>query len=134
VADATWKGGTVQLDKETKLEVARLAREIAAVARSGPALPGTLTHRLTRCGQANCRCRAEPPVLHGPYWSWTRKIDNKTVTRYFNNEEIDDYQSFFDNAKRLRALLAQLEVVGLTIVDSEPPTTTAVARNAKTKL
>jgi hypothetical protein len=123
----------VQLDKETKLEVARLAREIAAVARSGPALPGTLTHRLTRCGHASCRCRAEPPVLHGPYWSWTRKIDNKTVTRYLNNQEIGDYQPFFDNAKRLRALLAEVEAVGLTIVEGDPFTTKSVARTAKTK-
>ena len=131
VVDATWKGGTVQLDKATKFEVARLAREIRDAARSGPALPGTLTHRLTRCGYAGCKCRAEPPMMHGPYWSWTRKIDNKTTTRYLSDEEIDDFQAFFDNAKRLRALFAELEALGLSVVEDRPRTAKTVAKRAR---
>ena len=31
-----------------------------------------------------------------------RKINNKTVTRYLSDEEVADYEAFFDNAKRLR--------------------------------
>jgi hypothetical protein len=119
LVDAEWKSGTVQLNKETKLEVARLAREFSAAARSGLALPGTLTRRFTRCSRPGCKCVGEPPALHGPYWSWTRKINNKTVTRYLSEEEIDDYQSFFDNAKRLRALLAEIEALSLTVIDDE---------------
>ncbi len=106
----------MQLDQATKTEVARLGKEIAAAARAGLALPGTLTHRHTRCGRSGCRCVADPPVLHGPYWSWTRKVDNKTVTRYLSDDEVGDYAAFFDNAKRLRALLAELEALSLTVV------------------
>src|SRR5712692_5535734 len=47
-----------------RAEAARIARELA---QGGFALPGTLTERRTRCGRANCRCHADPPVLHGPY-------------------------------------------------------------------
>lgn len=119
----------MQLDKETKLEVARLAREFAVTARSGLALPGTLTRRLTRCSRPGCKCVGEPAVLHGPYWSWTRKINNKTVTRYLSDEEIDDYQSFFDNAKRLRALLSEIEALSLQVVESQPP----VGKRARAK-
>jgi len=106
----------VRLDKETRAEVSRLASEIAGVARSGPALPGTLTLRQTRCGRAGCRCGADPPQLHGPYWSWTRKVDNKTLTRYLSDQEVDDYGEFFENAKRLRALVAELEALGLSVI------------------
>jgi len=115
--DPRWKGGTVQLDKETKTEVARLGKEMAGVVRAGLALPGTLTLRHTRCGRAGCRCGADPPLLHGPYWSWTRKVNNKTQTRYLSDEEVDDYQAFFDNAKRLRALLAEIEALSLSVIE-----------------
>ena len=33
------------------------------------ALPGTLARRFMRCGQTNCRCKADPATPHGPYWS-----------------------------------------------------------------
>jgi hypothetical protein len=131
--DEKWKGGTVRLDKETKGEVSRVATEMAGVARSGPALPGTLTQRLTRCGREGCRCGADPPQLHGPYWSWTRKVNNKTVTRYLSDQEVADYEAFFDNAKRLRALLAELENLGLSVIEgstaeSEKPSATPQSR------
>jgi hypothetical protein len=107
----------VDLDKTTRAEVARLSEEMAQVAGAGLALPGTLTQRHTRCGRPGCRCGADPPRLHGPYWSWTRKVDNKTQTRYLSEDEVGDYAVFFDNAKRLRALLAELETLSLAVVE-----------------
>src|ERR1019366_1622918 len=38
----------------------------AELATTGFALPGTLTVRAYRCGKPRCRCRADPPRLHGP--------------------------------------------------------------------
>ena len=51
----------------------------AAIAALGPPLPGSLVERRTTCGNKGCRCHADPPQLHGPYLTWTRKVDNKTV-------------------------------------------------------
>jgi hypothetical protein len=59
-------------------------------------------------------------VLHGPYWSWTRKVNAKTVTRYLSNEQAEDYQRYFENAKRLRGLLDELEMLGLHVVEADP--------------
>jgi hypothetical protein len=112
----------VQLDASTRTDAKRLAEEIARVASAGPVLPGTLTRRYTRCGREGCRCMADPPILHGPYWSWTRKINGKTVTRYLSDEEARNYEAWFDNAKRLRDLLGELEAVGLRVLeDGSPP-------------
>ncbi len=108
----------MQLDRNTRAEVARLAQEIAAAA-AGLALPGTLSERRMRCGRANCRCKADPPMLHGPYWSWTRRIDNKTVTKYLSERERVEAQPLFENAKRLRSLLAQLETLGLSAFEAQ---------------
>ncbi len=108
----------VQLDASTRTDARRVAEEIARVAGAGPVLPGTLTRRHTRCGKDGCRCMADPPTLHGPYWSWTRKIDRKTVTRYLSDEEARAYEAWFDNAKRLRGLLDELEAVGLRALEA----------------
>ncbi len=76
--------------------------------------------RAYRCGKPNCRCHADPPKLHGPYAEWTRKIDGKTVTRRLTDTELADYQPLFDNAKKLRALLAELHSLTLAIVEAAP--------------
>lgn len=108
----------MQLDRATRAQIERIGAELAQVAQSGLALPGTLNHRQTRCNRPGCKCMGDPPALHGPYWSWTRKIDNKTATRYLSADEIDDYGTYFDNAKRLRALLAELEALSLAVLEA----------------
>jgi hypothetical protein len=73
------------------------------------ALPGTLARRYMRCGKENCRCKADPPLLHGPYLHWTRTVAGKTQTRTLTQEQAQRYQPWFDNARRLRDLIAELE-------------------------
>ena len=65
----------------------RRAKIAAAITALGPPLPGSLVERRTRCGNTGCRCHADPPQLHGPYLTWTRKVENKTVTRTLNPEQ-----------------------------------------------
>jgi hypothetical protein len=85
------------------------ARLVAELGDLDYALPGTLATRYMRCGKANCRCKADPPRLHGPYLHWTRTVAGKTVTRTLTPEQAQRYQAWFDNAHRLRDLLADLE-------------------------
>ena len=99
---------------------AALARITAGIsAAAGPALPGTLTVRAYACGKPGCRCHADPPRLHGPYAEWTRKISGKTVTRKLTPEQLAAYQPLFDNAKKLRALLAELQDLTMQIIDED---------------
>jgi hypothetical protein len=104
----------------TPAERARARRIARALAEIGFVLPGTLTERLTRCGRSNCRCHADPPVLHGPYHQWTRKVDGRTVTRLLTDDQLADYQQWFANLRRLRALVAELETLSLTIAEADP--------------
>jgi Family of unknown function (DUF6788) len=94
----------------------RIAAELAA---AGFALPGTLTVRAYACGKPSCRCHADPPRLHGPYAEWTRKIGGKTVTRRLSPAELTDYQPLFDNAKKIRALLAELQDLTLQVIEAD---------------
>ena len=38
------------------------------------------------------------------------------MTRYLSDQEVDNYGEFFDNAKRLRSLVAELEALGLSVI------------------
>ncbi len=97
----------------------KIAARLAATA--GPALPGTLTIRAYACGKTSCRCHADPPRLHGPYAEWTRKIAGKTITRRLSPAELTEYQPLFDNAKKLRALLTELQDLTLEIIETRSP-------------
>ena len=86
-------------------------RIAAALGETGFALPGSLVWRTTACGKASCRCQHDPPVLHGPYLTWTRTVNGKTVTRKISEDQHANYQAWFDNARRLHHLVSELEVV-----------------------
>jgi hypothetical protein len=95
----------------------KIAAELAV---TGFALPGTLTVRAYACGKPNCRCHADPPMLHGPYAEWTRKIDGKTITRRLTPAQLATWQPLFDNAKKMRTLLAELQELTLAIIEASP--------------
>lgn len=106
--------------RPTARQVHRLERIQKELAELGPCLPGSVVVRTGRCGKGACKCRATPPQLHGPFRSWTRKVANKTVTRLLSEDQLSDYQVYFDNHRRLKALVHELEELSLAIVDSDP--------------
>lgn len=90
----------------------RRYRELAAkIADVGFVSSGSVIQRSTRCGTSTCRCHADPPQLHGPYWQWTAKVDGKTVTRRLTATEAALYQEWIANDRRLRDLIAQMRAV-----------------------
>ncbi len=91
----------------------RRAALTAQIAALGLPLPGSLVERRTRCGNPGCRCHADPPELHGPYLTWTRKVDNKTVTRTLSPDQADRIRPLLANARRLRELVTELEGLAL---------------------
>jgi uncharacterized protein DUF6788 len=80
-------------------------------------LPGTLLTRRMACGKPTCRCKADPPQLHGPYHQRTRKIDAKTVIRRLADEQAAVYGPWFANARQLRELVNELETLSLRIFE-----------------
>lgn len=99
----------------------QIADEIAAL---GPCLPGSLVERTTRCGSPRCRCRSDPSHLHGPYPTWIRKVGTKTVTRTLSPAQLERYRPLFDNARRLRELVTELETLSAEAVEQAEGWTT----------
>ena len=81
-------------------------------------LPGSVVIRRMRCGKAACACKTDPTALHGPYIQWTRTVDGKTVTRYLSEAQLARHQPWFDNARRLKDLLAKLEIASIHAVEA----------------
>lgn len=90
----------------------RLAERLAEI---DYALPGSLGRRENVCGKPGCRCKADPPQLHGPYYLWTRKVDGKTVTRMLTDEQVLRYQPWFDNAADLRRIVRELQNLSVSL-------------------
>ncbi|MGO8825316.1 MAG: DUF6788 family protein [Acidimicrobiales bacterium] len=87
-------------------------RDLAAqIAQIGIIAAGSVTRRFTRCTSVGCRCNADPPTPHGPYWQWTAKVNGKTVTKRLTAQEAALYREWIGNDRRIRALLDQIRKV-----------------------
>jgi len=87
-------------------------RELAGqLAGIGLISSGSLTRRYTHCATPGCKCHADPPQPHGPYYQWTTKVSGKTVTRRLNAAEAKLYREWIDNDRRMRRLIGQMRHV-----------------------
>ncbi len=104
-----------------------LARQLAVI---GPVLKGSVVKRYMPCGKPNCRCQAEPPKLHGPYWQWSTAVNGKTVTRRLKPDQVPLYLEWIDNRKRLEDILAKIYHLTqqATVLKPPEPRKTASAR------
>lgn len=86
---------------------------LAELADIGLVLRGSIARRLTRCGNPACRCKADPPTLHGPYYIWTRKVAGKTVTAQLKPEYAALCRGWNRNMRTLDRTVRTLQAIGL---------------------
>lgn len=98
-------------------ELARWRQLLAKLQAIGPFRRGTLLSVTNICGKPTCRCHAQPPRPHGPYWQWTRKLQGKTVTTRLSHEQADLLRVWLGNAHRLDDLIAQLDQLSTQLTD-----------------
>jgi len=70
---------------------------------------GSVVRRHTYCQTPGCRCHADPPQPHGPYWQWTRYDSGKTITRRLDEPHARLYQEWIANRHRLNEIVTELE-------------------------
>lgn len=88
-----------------------------ALAEIGPFRRGSVVHHYMRCGSPGCRCHADPPQLHGPYYDWTRKVRGKTVTVRVSEEQAQLLQHWIANARRLDEILREMKEVSARLTE-----------------
>ncbi len=85
-----------------------LARQILDL---GFVQQGSVVRRHTYCRTPGCRCHADPPQPHGPYWQWTRYDSGRTITRRLTEPQAALYQEWIANRRRLADIIAEMEKV-----------------------
>lgn len=107
------KKGPAAVDSSLRGFEDRHRAALATLATLGLVLRGSIARRLTRCGHPGCRCHADPPMLHGPYYIWTRKVAGKTVTAQLTPESAALCKDWNRNMRTLDRTVRQLQAIGL---------------------
>ena len=81
----------------------------AKLAEVGFISAGSLVVRETSCGKPGCRCQADPPQRHGPYYQWSRVVGGKTLSRRLDPAQAELYRSWIANRKHLEAIVTEME-------------------------
>ena len=100
-----------RLSLETK--ISKIKEEIMALGLE--LQPGVLTQQYNVCGSPGCRCKANPPQKHGPYYqlSFTRK--GKSRTQFVRRHELDLVQEHVRNYQRLKKLTDRWLALGMAL-------------------
>ncbi len=92
--------------------LARRYRALAArLSELGFISPGSLVRRYTYCGKPGCRCQADPPHPHGPYYQLTRKTGGKTIATRLTDAQAAPYAEWIANQRELRRLITEMEQI-----------------------
>ena len=85
-----------------ELRIERTKRKLALI---GELRPGSLSQQYSVCGKHTCRCNADPPQKHGPYYQlgWTR--NRKSTTRFVRRPELDTVRKQLKNYAALQSLV-----------------------------
>ena len=83
----------------------------------GELRPGSLSEQYNVCGQAGCRCKADPPQRHGPYYqlSWSRK--RRSTTRFVGPSQLAAVREQTENYKRMQSLMDQWVELSIELGD-----------------
>jgi hypothetical protein len=65
---------------------------------------GTLLERYIPCGKKGCHCTKPDSKGHGPKYSLTHKVKNKTETKYIPPEQYEEVREQTENHKRFTKL------------------------------
>ena len=75
------------------------------ISELGDLRPGALSKQYNICGNPNCRCKANPPVKHGPYYQISFTWHGKSSNTFVREEDLDDVQQQLENYRLLRQLV-----------------------------
>jgi len=75
------------------------------IGKLGDLRPGALSKQYNICGTPNCRCKADPPVKHGPYYQISFTRHGKSSSQFVREEDLIEVQQQLENYRLLRDLV-----------------------------
>ena len=94
---------------------ARIENLKQAIVRLGDLRPGKLSQQYNVCGKADCRCKADPPQKHGPYYQLSFTRNGKSSTQFVRKEDLAVVRQQLRNYQRLRELIDRWIALGMEL-------------------
>ena len=87
--------------RQLEARIERIKHEIAKLDRIHP---GSLSQQYNVCGNAQCRCKGDPPKRHGPYHQVSFTWRGKNTSRFVRKDDLVRVKRDLGNYQRLRDL------------------------------
>jgi hypothetical protein len=94
---------------------ARIETLKQAIVRLGDLRPGKLSQPYNVCGKADCRCKADPPQKHGPYYQLSFTRSGKSSTQFVRKEDLAVVRLQLRNYQRLQELIDRWITLGMEL-------------------
>jgi hypothetical protein len=82
--------------------IQKIKQQIAAL---GDIRPGALSQQYNVCGNPTCRCKATPPVKHGPYYQSSFTWKGKSRSQFVRDDDAEEASRQLENYRQLRELV-----------------------------
>ena len=101
-------------------KIGSIKEKIAAL---GDLRPGALSEQYNVCGNPRCRCKATPPLKHGPYFQLSYTWEGKSTTQFVPKDSVPEVKQQLQNYRRLRELIDEWINLAMELsrLKSNPP-------------
>ena len=77
----------------------------AALSRIGDMQPGSLSRQFNVCGNPRCRCKADPPRKHGPYYQLSVNRKGHPHTKFVPLQAVSTVKRQLRNYAKFKTLV-----------------------------
>lgn len=92
----------VRSEQSIENRIQKIKQQIAAL---GEIRPGALSQQYNVCGNPTCRCKADPPLKHGPYYQISFTWKGRSQSQFVRDDDVDQARQQLDNYRQLRELI-----------------------------
>ena len=92
--------------------IQKIKQQITAL---GDLRPGNLTRQYNVCGKPDCRCKATPPLKHGPYYQLSFTWKGNSKSQFVRRQDLAVVRKQLRNYRRLRQLLDRWIVLAMEL-------------------
>ena len=119
--------------RSLQARIDKIKQQITAL---GDLRPGNLTQQYNVCGKPHCRCKANPPVKHGPYYQVSFTWKGNSKSHFVRQQDLPLVKKQLRNYQRLRELLDRWMVLAMELSRlrlQQPPDRGRVAAKTRQK-
>jgi hypothetical protein len=98
--------------RSLETQIQRIKQELATL---GDLRPGNLSQQFNVCGKLGCRCKADPPRRHGPYFQISYTWQGRSHTQFVRKDDLPTVEQQLQNYLRLRELLDEWIEAGIAL-------------------